>query len=143
MFTTVVRRFKKPSSKIATNSCNFEEIEDLVKQGCEELRPLSVVMYGSATSKLRFNPSSSDVDLMVFLNYILTKEEGSAIKRKIQKLLGRKIDLVIMYNDKKPHDNIDMRDEVFYECVRCEGKTILGNDFKQYMDYSRKLFKAK
>lgn len=130
----------------------YQIVLDSIKIGIlsSEYTINSAVLYGSAKSAASIHPGS-DIDLMVFIkgvdknNYLGDFKEGfKKVKAVIAEHSERKVDLVVasLPRGRMSFQNRDSRDEIFFEEVRGTGVDVYGDHFKDYIDYSVKLFKV-
>lgn len=99
---------------------------------------VSAVMYGSSTSATDFS-KTSDVDVMAFVK-TSDRLDFREWKEQLQQLLNRKVDLVIMRVTAEIQ-NPEYRDRVFYDQVYESGRHVCGDNFKDYLDRSKKVTK--
>jgi len=153
-FTIVKRKYKKlikveNSIKI---KLTIEDIKnnDMFKNLLNEYSPLSVILYGSLA--IGKNRTTSDIDLMFIWQKksIPSLEVLENIKKSIEEIFERKVDLVNMvYMNKQITFIDDVEKEQEYLCkdyyyivnVYNEGVIIYGNDDKNVILFSEKSVK--
>lgn len=137
-WSTVSR--KKRSLEPKTIPLDREEIMQVLKTELADWNFSSVVLYGSVTETAKVYSLTSDVDVMVFVKTFLDLDELKNKKMELTALIGRKIDLVVMQITSKSQEPI-FHDSIFYEQVWETGQTILGDNFKDYLERAKKLKK--
>ncbi len=154
---TIVKR-KNSKCKHITNTINnnkkltIEDIKNNIKLNnlLNEYKPLSVILYGSLA--IGKNRTSSDIDLMFVWQKksIPSLDVLENIKKSIEEIFERKIDLVNMiYLNKQITFIDDIEKEQEYLCkdyyyivnVFNEGVIIYGNDDKNIILFSEKFVK--
>ena len=155
-FTIVKRKNSKGKHTInSTNNnkkLNIEDIKnnDMFNNLLNEYSPLSVILYGSLA--IGKNRTTSDIDLMFIWQKknIPSLEVLQNIKKSIEEIFERNVDLVNMvYMNKQITFIDDIEKEQEYLCkdyyyivnVFNEGVIIYGNDDKNIILLSEKLVK--
>ena len=152
-FTIVKRKNSKSKSIINTTNnkkLTIEDIKnnDMFKNLLNEFSPLSVILYGSLA--IGKNKTTSDIDLMFIWQKksIPSLEVLQNIKKSIEEIFERKVDLVNMVYMNKQITFIDDIEEEYlckdyYYIVNIfnEGVIIYGNDDKNIILFSEKSVK--
>jgi predicted nucleotidyltransferase len=152
---TIVKRKNKKTLKVETSIKTKLTIEDIKNNDkfinlLNSYNPLSVILYGSLA--IGKNRTSSDIDLMLVWQKknIPSLEVLENIKKSIEEIFERKVDLVNMvYMNKQITYVDDIEQEQKYLCkdyyyiinVYNEGVIIYGKDDKNIILFSEKSVK--
>lgn len=137
-WTEVKKKTKRFNTK-RPEPCPQDQVQNIVKSVFEDNRYVfSVLIHGSSISPLKFS-KTSDVDIMVFVK-TTERLPFREWKADLEDRLSRKVDLVVMRVTGEVQ-NPEYRDRVFYEQVYETGLNICGDNFKDFLDRSKKIAK--